>query len=541
MRRTPFFVLLAFAVLSIVWGACFSQFPLGIPGEWTWNRALPAEPLGLALIPVAIVGALYTGFAWLGSTRVEQCRSVSLIGWLAGLSLAGFVWLWMAQEAAPESYQLSKAVWVLNFRGSSGYFSEARTRAVDLPKYLREYEDQMREGDVLHIGTHPPGLVVAVHGLLEVCRTSPALLNLLEAIQPASVHSSFDVVKQQEPLSRTDRGALWLALLLVQAAAALAVVPVYGLLRTTSGRRASWMAVALWPAVPALAIFIPKSDCLFPLLAASFLWLWYTGTTRSSRFLCLLAGTTIWLGMFLSLAFLPIGLVAVVWWGAQLWCEANANRRDGPTGAGLAQSICQTLWRRVPLALFSFIGFAAPTALMWGFAKINLLAVWRMNYFNHAGFYQQYARTYWKWLLVNPLEISVAAGLPLVLAALCGIAALARRPAARSVRLEWCWLAIWALLWISGKNMGEAARLWIFQIPLIIWFSGGCFESWNQRNNSVGNDRSQPASWQARNDVVISRLWLACLIAQLVVGSLIVTHAAGFDLLQNLPKSGKLI
>ena len=59
-------------------------------------------------------------------------------------------------------------------------------------------------------------------------------------------------------------------------------------------------------------------------------------------------------------------------------------------------------------------GFCLPIMAVWWWGQINLLNVWRWNFSNHAGFYEQFSRTYWKWLLINPLEFAVAAGLPLV-------------------------------------------------------------------------------------------------------------------------------
>ncbi len=49
--------------------------------------------------------------------------------------------------------------------------------------------------------------------------------------------------------------------------------------------------------------------------------------------------------------------------------------------------------------------------------KLNLPAVWAYNYINHAGFYAQYPRTLWKWLLVNPLETAFAVGCPVAVIA----------------------------------------------------------------------------------------------------------------------------
>src|SRR6185503_16952051 len=82
------------------------------------------------------------------------------------------------------------------------------------------------------------------------------------------------------------------------------------------------------PAVPALALFLPKSDCLFPLLAMTFLWLWLQGLARRSLWMSALAGLVMWLGLSLSLAFLPIGLIAFL---AGFWTADRAQPgHEGP-------------------------------------------------------------------------------------------------------------------------------------------------------------------------------------------------------------------
>src|SRR5262245_51564752 len=90
-------------VAVAVWA---TAIPLGVPGEWAWSRLAPTSSQWLSLTALAIVGSCYVGFAWLGARRIEQCRGWERSGWLAGLALAGFAWLWMAQETAPDGYQL---------------------------------------------------------------------------------------------------------------------------------------------------------------------------------------------------------------------------------------------------------------------------------------------------------------------------------------------------------------------------------------------------------------------------------------------------
>ena len=39
----------------------------------------------------------------------------------------------------------------------------------------------------------------------------------------------------------------------------------------------------------------------------------------------------------------------------------------------------------------------------------------------------------------------------------------------------WCLTATWLVLWLSGKNMGEAARLWLLFMPWPVWLAAGYF------------------------------------------------------------------
>jgi hypothetical protein len=334
----------------------------------------------------------------------------------------------------------------------------------------------------------------------------------------------------------------------------------YGLLRQTSSPRASWLGAGFWPTIPALAVFLPKSDCLYPLLALAFLWLWSTALARRSRGLCGLAGLTLWLGMLLSLAFVPVALIALLaTLGDLAGCPAGAAKGpagpQGTDGDGRSlslENLRRVLGRLLPSAVWALVGFCAPTLAAWFFLSLNLPAVWRLNFHNHAGFYQHYSRSYGKWLLVNPLEFVVAAGVPLVVMAawsmfqqwprsdagqnggpsalpesskdtgvaggLCSF--LNRLPAS-----VWAWTATFCLLWLSGKNMGEAARLWIFLMPFLVWMAGPLFES---ATAPLGNNLS-PAHHCARDwDLLPGFSWAAALAIQLATTTAIVTRVVGF-------------
>lgn len=453
------------AALYIAWN---TSLPLGIPDEWVWPRIESAEPLAWRLVVPTLVGLVYLGFVWWCCRRDEPWSGSRLAFHLASLVVLGFAWLGSLQQACPEGYDLGKGAWVLYYPKSSGYFTAARAHQSDMARYLAHYEDVVAEGDVLHQGTHPPGLILAFSALLRAVEQWPALIPWLRETEPASVSRSFDELQALSrrapsgggagaPLTPADRAVLWGALLLVQAAAALTVVPLFALAReSTHSSTSAFLAAALWPLVPALAMFIPKSDALFPLWTCGLTW---TALRAASAVpgrawvWGLLTGVLFALGMLLSLALVACGFCATVAAVVLRW----RHERPVLDAASLAALVGAS------------IGFGSTTVLLSASLGCNLAAIWWGNYRNHAGFYSQYTRTWWKWLAANPLELAWAAGLPLTWAALA--------EGGRSVRQrDWslpltAFGLTWGLLWLSGKNRGEAARLWLFLMPLLCWIA----------------------------------------------------------------------
>ena len=481
----------AAAALGVLW---LSEMPLGIPGEWTWDR-VAAEPDSVwNLIGAVVAGGLYVAVVRIGWSRLSRearfpISRAEVCGWLMALVAMAFAWLWIVQEASPLRNRLGKSAFVLYYPSSSGYFTKSRYDAPNASAFLAGYEDLMRERDVLHVGTHPPGLFLVFHGLIAACENSSALASLLDATQPASFHEACDVIatnslrsKMSRPLLPLDRRVLWLATLLVMLSASFVVVPLYGVVRQTHGPATAWLTASLWPAIPAVAVFVPKSDVVYALAGILIVWTWLVAVKRRSVVLALLAGHFAWCGLMCSLAFLPVFLFAalVSWGSSKQRCAGSCKEspltlspEDGGEGTGGALTVCGRFGLPTVSWLIAVVaGFAVPTLLMGWFARVNLITIWWLNYQNHAGFYQHYSRTYWKWLLVNPVELSFAAGVPVVLLAVASVVTLARERRSSLGMAAWSMLFVWGLLWLTGKNSGEAARLWIVFLPWLVWLAG---------------------------------------------------------------------
>lgn len=498
------------AAIGLTLGVCWLDFPLGVPGEWTWSRLPFSDDLLWEAMPLSFYLLCLAVITWCGRTRIEGCRAWQHAFWLGGMTVAGFFVLTGLRDISPPAYRSAKAAWVLYYPGSSGYFTEA-SRIRDLRSFLALYEQEMQKGEVLHQGTHPPGLIVGFRGLIWICSQSISFRQMVLMTQPQEFQEFLKVIADHafrtgRPFTEVDRCVLWLAAVVVQVCAAATILPLYGLLRLYVNRRVSWQYVSLWPLVPALTIFQPKSDVCFAFLGCVVLACWFWGLRRQSHALCALAGAFFWLGMTLSLALLPIGFLAALMtlWNVTLEAPVEGRQRQlVRVGQGIiAGGLC-------------FIGL---TWMVWWFLDCNLVIIWAWNYRNHAGFYAQYTRTYWCWLLINPVELIVAVGFP-VFFTVCR--AIWRSKMFRAT-IQWgptcCSSVTWALLWLSGKNMGEAARLWVFLMPWFIWSAGSL--------DRTGEHKSA-------GFVTLDRDWGWIWTIQAICAALMVSRVVGFHALSG--------
>jgi methylthioxylose transferase len=482
MRRIPCLLAVAagggLATIVFLWG---TAVPLGVPGEWVWER-IPLADLGGSLIAgalVALVGAVYVAFVARGASRfgtrinattmadhpVRETSVLARSAWLSGLVVTGFVWLFAVQSLPPMPYGLSKSSHVLFSPGSSGYFFEARHGGWTTAEFLASYEGRMREGDVLHVGTHPPGLFLTNRWLLDFFEASPAAAESVAGTRPSAVREVDEALLPRMGAGRpttADVATLWTVTLLTHLFAVLTCVPLFLLVRRTSSARSAWWAAAFWPLVPGLAIFLPKSDALYPFIGMLFLWLWLEAVRRGSARWAAAAGLVVWFGLWFSLALLPVGLLALVVAVGETWILDERRWRDLIVAGAVA-----------------LVAMSAATLATWLVADLDLLTVWWLNLGNHAEFYERFSRTYAAWLFVNPVELVLALGWPVALLGGFGVVRAAARTRASAPEplpghdggrlVVFAALGVWALLWLSGKNMGEAGRLWLFLAPWPLW------------------------------------------------------------------------
>ncbi|MGE0373957.1 MAG: hypothetical protein AB7I48_04720 [Planctomycetaceae bacterium] len=509
------------ATAALLWG---TSIPLGVPGEWTWPR-LPGtvETLGGGAGALA-AGVLYISFVlWRRRGIVSRSRR-AMLGWLSALVAASFAWLWIVQQSVPEPADLGKVPYILFYPRSSGYFWQARYEVANTADFLAHYEELLAERDYLHIGTHPPGLTLSYRGVLALCESSPGLCDAILWTCPESARESLRSIRELSAQSGrivtpADQAAIWFAALITLSASAATVVGIYVLVHRHFDRAAAWTAAGLWPLVPAIAVFHPKSDTLFPFVAVTAAALWMRACDRRSLGRAFLAGCVLWVGMMLSLAFATIGLVITamtVWeWSIQRSSAGlPEEQRPGEPFAARGKAL---------LLAAGAAGFIVPTVGLGVLGEINLLNVWRWNLANHALFYEHNARTAWKWLAVNPLELAMAVGLPTAWAAGASLWQMmrSRTLVSGSAGTAAGFAVVWALLWLLGKNMGEAARLWILLMPWVVMSAAPLLRCECARGPSPSPRVQASGPWRVTPAALI-------LTAQMIVCILTVLRIDGF-------------
>jgi hypothetical protein len=430
----------AVGVSLLAWLLRTRALPLGWPGEWTWERLgvnVAPNPLGwvVGALVIAAYALIVTALArWVGAGESRSAgRALALLAVLALVVQA------VLQECAPDGYGLSKWPIALHSAGANGYFTLARGPLMaDTHAFLKAYPAWIKQQDALHIGTHPPGLLLAWRGVIDLARAHPALAQAIVDCAPPSVSAGFALIARHSPLTTADKAAIVTVGAATLALCALAIVPIYALSRQARlGRSEALAAAALWPLVPAAILFQPTADTAYPTLAASALAL----AASRRRGAPILAGACLALALQLSLAFLAVGLLIAI---AILTDPARTLRDRGATLVAIA------------------LGFLLVTAAIWAFSQANPLVIWWHNAANHRRFYDQFPRSFWVWNLLNPIEFAVALGVPVVAAAIAAL------PNHSGARLAWITCAILLILQLSGRNLSEVARLWLPFMPMFL-------------------------------------------------------------------------
>lgn len=407
----------------------------GVPGEWVWRAGAVRTNLLPSIAGVLALTALTAALCRPG--RWESLRPAARAGWLGALVLVVFVFQlallnasglpWIAQGAV-----IASPVATTYFGVSLG--------VEDPAQWLARYPDLMRALPH-HAPTHPPGFVLFFVLIRRICASLSPQGDWLSGVAEQYRLFGMDLTPADALAAIVSAGAVALI-------GALSLPALYALAARQGGARLALCSACMAAAMPGLLLLGASSDLIVMTLAVVALWLGYGAWRSGSLVGAGLAGLTVALGLFVSLAF---GLVAAI---AAAWVIFGAAR-VGDRAAAVGRAA-----KHAAAAGLAFGAFYLVLYLVWDYRPI---AVAREALAAHREVTTvSFARAYWKWVLMNPLECAIFVGLPLTISALWSWRSVRWSQLPRLGSLLIAWLVVMAVLDLSGIVRGEVGRIWLF-------------------------------------------------------------------------------
>jgi hypothetical protein len=436
---------LAALVLILTDATPLLRGPAPYPPEWRWElrpdpsaaRVLPAAAGGAAL--VAVLALLAYGTAAAPSPRVVLAAALPL-----GLN---FHLALMAVE--PEGAWRTLAQRTTSRTVTSYYTVALSPMAEDARAFLSHHHEllpEMRRG-AKHASTHPPGPVLYYRGLAGALDMFPGLAGRV-------VGAAGGAEPERRPAARA---AALIGPVLLIAACVLAAWPVAGLARLAGAdeHRAAAAGI-LWLLLPGPALQAPQFDQALALpVALSALALALAVRDERPRARALLglgAGLSAALASFLSYGAALFVVVAGAPALAAVAVDARHRRAVAPV-LGWAAAGAAAFYAPL-LALGHHPVRSALTAL----------AIHRDGY--------TAPRSYPAWLVFNPLDLALFAGVPVAVvfgaALLRSVRAARRDEPAPADRFTLAVAAGLTTLLLSGTVRGEVGRIWIPLMPVVL-------------------------------------------------------------------------
>jgi|GEM_PF-1568961 len=424
---------------AILWVIANRQ--IGVAGEWTWpTRTVIGANLMVALGAVAL---LIATAGWL--TRVGRWQKTSRrgkAGWLVWLVL--LAWLLALGILLMPAHPAYVAGGIIAGPQTTSYFTAALSMT-HLAMAIEEFPLHMQSpNQLVHVRTHPPGPIVFFWSINRLMEASPEMQRVADRLYRLSDRQDIfyltEYVKRELgfPFTRVNSLAAVLSAALLPFFGSLFLLPLYWVGRRLYDPTTAMRACLLATVIPAFLLFAPAIDQLVLLFAVLIFWSFPLLLARGNP----LIGLFFALGLFISFGLAVLPLFLLLW-----WLLDRRGEKKLPTPA---------LGRISGRLLIAAGIFCAFYALLWLLFKFNFPAVVKTGLAMHREItLHEAGRTYWKWVLYNPIEFAFFLGFPLALWTLAGLRG----------SFAWGWLLTLILLNFSGSVLGETGRIWLFLMP----------------------------------------------------------------------------
>jgi uncharacterized membrane protein len=448
-RRVPPPAFAIWTTAAVATGLLIRALPLGMPGQnsWSYWAMLPHRPIAALLTgSFELILALALLIA-LGRVRSEvACR------WgLAGLALVGL----LLTRGLPEfeHYGPDKHAASLASENNTSYL-QVSDRLGETAPALRGYAARMPDLP-MHGRTHPPGWPLLFRAATRLGATpigemkAGATAWLLGADRSTAARLASDVAER--PLSAAEDAGLWLLVGLALLCVLILPALVYLAAREFAEPPAAFRAAQAATLIGAPLLFFPDVDCVSPAAFTFAIWAWLRSGRAGSAGWAWVSGIVI-AGLaclsFGNLSLLPVPILFLV--------ISSGSRRPGAPSE----------WSRVA-GLLAPVVILAAVLLMQGIDPFRMLAEAQRQ---HHLILAHRDQTLWTFL--DAQEFIVFFGVTLVVWIATVTPPRTLRPRPHSLEPGAALIAgtllTLLLLDVSGETKGEAGRIWMGFMPLLV-------------------------------------------------------------------------
>jgi hypothetical protein len=402
--------------LAFIAGIVFHRSPLngaaGLTGwHWPWRDLGLFHTALFLLAPFACVVSVL----WME----EKKRGFGVPAKLGILALGNFLMQVMGALAEPGGLRLVRQI-VLSPSATSYFMDAMRIRGMGA--WLRHFA-------VVPLGphslTHPPGPILFYYAFLHLFGVNMGALIggcAVGCVASLGVFVTYEFA------------GLW-----------------------TEDRQARMTACAFYALLPAITVFFPEMDEVYPILSMLLILFWCKSVDSTERFPreVIYFGLVLFVSLFFAYNLLSVGAFLAYYGLYWIW-------RQGRTRSSLFKLLLHS-----EIAAGVCIGLYFVLWLATGYDPVRSF---RSALVSQELFGVMFHRTYWPYVLADPYDFVLGAGvlaLPLLLFQLFRFPR-DFQPMRKEVALTFIAVATILTIDLCGVLRGEAARLWLFLQPLIL-------------------------------------------------------------------------
>lgn len=408
-KNAGFLNLVTVATLSLLFILIRFDMPIGIPGEWTYNRLSPLPAIGRLWLPILI---FVPTFPLLKYFKKDKTSTPIFLACLAfGLMLA------VTDVGYPVYYFLREAVFS---RSATSFFFHA-LQINDFVAILPVYSEVMRNLS-FHALVSPPGYLYILWKLQRISMGLNSFMGF----------TSFDW--------RVNLGALFYI-----AFGALSVIPVYYFTKRIYSNWIAGCGTLFFILSSSFIIFTPSHDQVNTFFVYLFLYFGYGGLIKKQRKEAFIAGIAFALTLMFSFSPL-IFLVFLYGWNA-----LKIRSRNDASESVLLATIFFSSIILFYLLLYLLYGFNIISTFL---TVLEIQMAWSLT-----------QRTFWYWLIEGPVTFFTYAGIPTTILFFKHLINGAKKISTNEPTIPF--IITLALMSLIGSSWAEVARMWMYFIPLV--------------------------------------------------------------------------